>query len=216
MTKIDEKAPFSYEGLDRVMHEKARLGVLTSLMAHPKGLAFADLKQLCGLTDGNLSRHLQVLQEAGLLEIIKGYENNRPHTKCRLTAARAPALPRLSGRARARRARCRRGRAPAGGTRGRPLPPSRLTLPVTPLLFCRGDFMMQSDLPSKLHVAIIMDGNGRWATAQGPAATGRTRSGRRGDPAGSSRRPRTSASARSRSTPSRPTTGAGPTGRCAR
>ena len=85
MAKTEEKAPFAYEGLDRVMHEKARLGVLTSLIAHPKGLAFADLKQLCGLTDGNLSRHLQVLQEADLLEIIKGYENNRPHTRCRLT-----------------------------------------------------------------------------------------------------------------------------------
>jgi DNA-binding HxlR family transcriptional regulator len=80
-------APFSYEGLDRVIHEKARLGVLTSLMAHPKGLAFADLKQLCALTDGNLSRHLQVLQEAGLVEVIKGYEGNRPHTTCRLTKA---------------------------------------------------------------------------------------------------------------------------------
>ena len=80
-------APFSYEGLDRVMHEKARLGLLTSLMAHPKGLAFADLKQLCGLTDGNLSRHLQVLQEAGLVEVTKGYEGNRPHTSCRLTRA---------------------------------------------------------------------------------------------------------------------------------
>ena len=79
------EAPFSYEGLDRVMHEKARLGLLTSLMAHPKGLAFADLKQLCGLTDGNLSRHLQVLQEAGLVDVIKGYEGNRPHTTCRLT-----------------------------------------------------------------------------------------------------------------------------------
>ena len=78
-------APFSYDGLDRVIHEKARLGVLTSLMAHPKGLAFADLKQLCGLTDGNLSRHLQVLQDAGLVEISKGYERNRPHTTCRLT-----------------------------------------------------------------------------------------------------------------------------------
>ena len=78
-------APFSYEGLDRVMHEKARLGLLTSLMAHPRGLAFADLKQLCGLTDGNLSRHLQVLQEAGLVEVTKGYEGNRPHTSCRLT-----------------------------------------------------------------------------------------------------------------------------------
>ena len=56
-------------------------------MAHPGGLAFADLKQLCGLTDGNLSRHLQVLQEAGLVAIAKGYEGNRPHTSCRLTAA---------------------------------------------------------------------------------------------------------------------------------
>src|SRR6202171_4609459 len=80
-----ESAPFSYDGLGRVSHEKRRLGVLTSLMAHPKGLAFADLKQLCGLTDGNLSRHLQVLQEAGLVDITKGYEGNRPHTSCRLT-----------------------------------------------------------------------------------------------------------------------------------
>jgi DNA-binding HxlR family transcriptional regulator len=80
-------APFAYEGLDRVIHEKARLGLLTSLMTHPKGLAFADLKQLCGLTDGNLSRHLQVLQEAGLVEVTKGYEGNRPHTTCRLTKA---------------------------------------------------------------------------------------------------------------------------------
>ena len=87
MPKADRAAPFSYEGLDRVMHEKARLGVLTSLIAHPKGLPFADLKQLCGLTDGNLSRHLQVLQEAGLVEIQKGYAGNRPHTTCRLTAS---------------------------------------------------------------------------------------------------------------------------------
>src|SRR5438309_10162620 len=50
-----------------------------------QGLAFAELKQLCGLTDGNLSRHLAVLQEAGLVEVTKGYEGNRPHTTCRLT-----------------------------------------------------------------------------------------------------------------------------------
>lgn len=81
------RAPFSYDGLDRVIHEKARLGLLTSLMTHPKGLAFADLKQLCGLTDGNLSRHLQVLQEAGLVEVTKDYEGSRPHTTCRLTRA---------------------------------------------------------------------------------------------------------------------------------
>jgi DNA-binding transcriptional ArsR family regulator len=86
MSKPDaNSAPFSYDGLDRVIHEKARLGLLTSLMAHPGGLAFADLKQLCGLTDGNLSRHLAVLQDAGLVEVTKGYEGNRPHTSCRLT-----------------------------------------------------------------------------------------------------------------------------------
>jgi DNA-binding transcriptional ArsR family regulator len=86
MTDINDEAPFSYEGLDRVIHEKARLGLMTSLVAHPKGLAFGDLRALCGLTDGNLSRHLQVLSEAGLVDITKGYERNRPHTTCRLTA----------------------------------------------------------------------------------------------------------------------------------
>lgn len=85
MTKPETGAPFAFDGLDRVMHEKARLGLLSSLVAHPKGLAFSDLKQLCGLTDGNLSRHLQVLQEAGLVEISKGFEGNRPQTICTLT-----------------------------------------------------------------------------------------------------------------------------------
>ena len=79
-------APFAYEGLDRIIHERARLGVLTSLAANPKGLVFADLKRLCGLTDGNLSRHLQVLQEAGVVEVTKSFSRNRPQTLCRITA----------------------------------------------------------------------------------------------------------------------------------
>jgi DNA-binding transcriptional ArsR family regulator len=79
------EAPFAFEGLERIFHEKARLSILTSLAAHPNGLGFTELKELCGLTDGNLSRHLQVLQEAGLVEIHKGYAGNRPHTTCRLT-----------------------------------------------------------------------------------------------------------------------------------
>jgi DNA-binding MarR family transcriptional regulator len=77
---------FAYDGLDRVIHEKARLSVLTSLVAHPKGLVFGDLKQMCGLTDGNLSRHLQVLEESKLIEIEKGYDHNRPQTVCRITS----------------------------------------------------------------------------------------------------------------------------------
>ena len=85
MTSADA-GQFAYPGLDRVIHERARLGVLTSLVAHPKGLAFGDLRRLCQLTDGNLSRHLQVLQEAGLVEVDKAFENNRPQTVCRITA----------------------------------------------------------------------------------------------------------------------------------
>ena len=81
---------FAYEGLDRVIHEKARLGVVTSLVAHPKGLLFGDLKQLCGLTDGNLSRHLQVLQEDGVVAIEKSFVRNRPQTVCRLTPKGRP------------------------------------------------------------------------------------------------------------------------------
>src|SRR5262245_35491245 len=84
-SRKDETARFAYDGLDRVIHEKARLGILTSLVTHPKGLIFGDLKQLCGLTDGNLSRHLQVLEEAGFVALEKGYEHKRPQTLCRVT-----------------------------------------------------------------------------------------------------------------------------------
>ncbi|QJW95030.1 transcriptional regulator [Frigoriglobus tundricola] len=77
---------FAYEGLDRVLHEKARLGILTALVTHPEGLSFSDLTRLCDLTDGNLSRHLDVLAEAGLVKITKGFEGRRPHTTCALTA----------------------------------------------------------------------------------------------------------------------------------
>jgi DNA-binding MarR family transcriptional regulator len=80
------EAPFAYEGLDRVIHERARLSILTSLITNPKGLTFADLKQLCALTDGNLSRHLAVLEKAKMVEIVKGIDRNRPLTTCRITS----------------------------------------------------------------------------------------------------------------------------------
>lgn len=76
---------FAYEGLNRVIHERARLSILTSLITNPKGVTFAALKQLCSLTDGNLSRHLRVLEEAKMVHIIKGEEKNRPLTVCRIT-----------------------------------------------------------------------------------------------------------------------------------
>lgn len=82
---VSEEARFAYAGLDRLIHERARLSILTSLAAHPDGLVFNDLKLLCDLTDGNLSRQLQNLSDAGLVEVWKGQRNRRPQTLVRLT-----------------------------------------------------------------------------------------------------------------------------------
>src|SRR5262245_2418943 len=75
--KVSAAAPFAYDGLDRLIHEKARLGILASLASHADGLSFLDLKQLCALTDGNLNRHLQVLQDGGLVEVRKESRGSR-------------------------------------------------------------------------------------------------------------------------------------------
>jgi DNA-binding MarR family transcriptional regulator len=85
-TKKATASRYAYDGLDRVIHERARLSVLTSLITHARGLSFGELKQFCGLTDGNLNRHLQVLEEAKLIVISKGTDHNRPQTSCRVTA----------------------------------------------------------------------------------------------------------------------------------
>lgn len=82
----DQEGRFAYEGLDRVMHEKARLGILTSLVSNPEGLLFGELKELCSLTDGNLSRHLQALEEAGLVEVWKSFKRRRPQTLVKMSA----------------------------------------------------------------------------------------------------------------------------------
>lgn len=78
--------PFAYPGLDRIIHERARLSVLTSLVAHARGLPFNELKQLCALTDGNLSQHLRVLESARLVETSKEHGRTRPQTLCRITS----------------------------------------------------------------------------------------------------------------------------------
>ena len=77
---------FAYEGLERALHEKARLGIMMSLIAEPNGVLFADLKKNCSLTDGNLNRHLKVLTESGFVEIWKGSRAKRSQTLCRISA----------------------------------------------------------------------------------------------------------------------------------
>lgn len=76
---------FAYDGLQRVIHERSRLSILSSLASNAEGLLFNDLKALCHLTDGNLSRQLQLLQESEFVEVWKGFKNNRPQTLVRLT-----------------------------------------------------------------------------------------------------------------------------------
>jgi DNA-binding MarR family transcriptional regulator len=77
---------FAYDGLNRVIHERARVSMLTCLVTHSKGLAFGELKDLCALTDGNLNRHLQVLEEARLVNVTKISDGARTQTRCRITA----------------------------------------------------------------------------------------------------------------------------------
>jgi hypothetical protein len=71
----DQSGRFAYEGLDRVIHEKARLSILTCLIREANGLTFNMLKDRCKLTDGNLSRHLDILQE---LSCVSPFISNGP------------------------------------------------------------------------------------------------------------------------------------------
>jgi len=78
-------------GLDDVVHQRHRLGILT-VAAEAKRVEFGYLKEALELTGGNLSRHLSVLVDAGLLELEKGYAGKRPKTWVSITAAGRRAL----------------------------------------------------------------------------------------------------------------------------
>lgn len=81
-----EPGRYAYEGLDRLLHERARLAIMTCLMTQPQGLLFNDLKKLCSLTDGNLSRHLEALAKATYVEIWRKKDAIRSQTLYRVTA----------------------------------------------------------------------------------------------------------------------------------
>ncbi|WP_327675889.1 winged helix-turn-helix domain-containing protein [Kitasatospora sp. NBC_00458] len=79
--------------LDDTVHQRVRLGVLT-VAREAESVEFGFLKQELGLTDGNLSRHLKVLEDSGLIAVNKGYAGRRPRTWITLTAQGAQALDR--------------------------------------------------------------------------------------------------------------------------
>ncbi len=70
--------------LDDTVHQRVRLGIL-AVLAEADRADFGFLKDALGLTDGNLSRHLRTLEDAGYIEIHKGYEGRRPRTWITLT-----------------------------------------------------------------------------------------------------------------------------------
>jgi DNA-binding MarR family transcriptional regulator len=79
------------KGLDDVVHQRVRLGILT--IAHEaRHVEFGYLRTNLDLTAGNLSQHLTVLENAGLVSIEKGYEGKRPRTWVSLTPVGQAAL----------------------------------------------------------------------------------------------------------------------------
>lgn len=77
--------------LDDVVHQRVRLGILT-VLDEARRADFAYLRDALGLTDGNLSRHLRVLEHAGHVAIEKGLQGNRPRTWISATSQGKAAL----------------------------------------------------------------------------------------------------------------------------
>jgi DNA-binding MarR family transcriptional regulator len=78
-------------GLDEVVHQRHRLGILT-IAAEADQVEFTYLRDTLELTAGNLNRHLAVLEEAGLVTVAKGHLGRRPRTWVSITAAGRSAL----------------------------------------------------------------------------------------------------------------------------
>ena len=78
--------PEPFLQLDRLIHEKGRLAIMSALAAAAE-LSFTELRDMLGMTDGNLTTHIRTLQQEGYVSVAKTFQNNRPLTTCSLTAA---------------------------------------------------------------------------------------------------------------------------------
>jgi len=86
-------APATAAELDRLVHERVRLGILSALAARTSA-TFTDLKALLNATDGNVSVHARKLEEAGYIECTKSFDGRVPRTEYRITADGRAALDR--------------------------------------------------------------------------------------------------------------------------
>ncbi len=78
--------PEAFLQLDRLIHEKGRLAIMSMLAASPE-LSFTELRDTLNMTDGNLTTHIRTLQEAGYVSVTKSFQNNRPLTTCSVTSS---------------------------------------------------------------------------------------------------------------------------------
>jgi DNA-binding MarR family transcriptional regulator len=78
---------FSVDAIDRLFHEPSRMAILSVLCAARGGVSFTELRDRCRLTDGNLSRHIKTLEDAGVVRCTKAFVNDKPRTTVFLTAA---------------------------------------------------------------------------------------------------------------------------------
>ena len=74
-----------YVAMKGIFHEPNRLAILSSLCQSSDGRTFNELKDECGLTDGNLSRHIKALEDARVVRIRKSFVNSKPQTTVFLT-----------------------------------------------------------------------------------------------------------------------------------
>jgi DNA-binding MarR family transcriptional regulator len=74
-----------YDALEKIFHEPNRLSIMSAICASDDGLTFNELKDACKLTDGNLNRHLKVLEEANAIKIRKAFVENKPRTTVHIT-----------------------------------------------------------------------------------------------------------------------------------
>ncbi|MFP4027136.1 MAG: winged helix-turn-helix domain-containing protein [Candidatus Brocadiia bacterium] len=77
--------PVKPEEIDPIIHERARLAIVSALAVTPE-MPFTELKEQLDLTDGNLSAHAAKLEDAGYIEIKKSFQDKRPRTTMRLTS----------------------------------------------------------------------------------------------------------------------------------
>jgi DNA-binding transcriptional ArsR family regulator len=82
-----------FADLDPLLHERGRLAIV-SVLAAVEGLTFTEMRDQLGMTDGNLSVHLQKLGEKGYVAIDKRFVGRRPQTSVKLTGAGRAAFTR--------------------------------------------------------------------------------------------------------------------------